>query len=68
MTSISFTSGELFDIISTLCDKGEALEEAENYHLADYYCKIAEQFSSICEKLQELPGEQREANLILAMN
>ena len=68
MTSISFTSGEILDIISTLEDKAEKLEESAQFTLANYYYNIIEQFDKITEKLQELPGEQREANLILAAN
>jgi hypothetical protein len=67
MTSISFTSGELLDIISSLCDKEQALYEAENYQLSAYYLNILQQFEMIVEKLEELPGEKRVANLVMAM-
>jgi hypothetical protein len=67
MTSISFTSGELLDIISSLCDKEQALYEAENYQLSAYYLNILQQFETIVEKLEELPGEKRVANLVMAM-
>ena len=67
MTSISFTSGELLDIISSLCDKEQALYDAENYQLSAYYLNILQQFETIVEKLEELPGEKRVANLVLAM-
>jgi hypothetical protein len=67
MTSISFTSGELLDIISSLCDKEQALYEAENYHLSAYYLNILQQFETIVEKLEELPGEKKVANLVMAM-
>jgi hypothetical protein len=67
MTSISFTSGELLDIISSLCDKEQALYDAENYQLSAYYLNILQQFETIVEKLEELPGEKRVANLVMAM-
>ena len=66
MTSISLTSGELMDVISSLCDKEQALYDAENHHLAAYYLNILQQFEKIVEKLDELPGEKRVANLVLA--
>jgi hypothetical protein len=68
MTSLSLTSGELYEIINLLCDKGESAESNEDLLLANYYCKIAEQFATICEKMSELPGEERVANLVLTMN
>jgi hypothetical protein len=68
MTSLSFTSGQILDIISALEDKVEGIEESGNFHLANYYYNIIEQFDAVSEKLQELPGESRIANLILAAN
>jgi hypothetical protein len=67
MTTISLTSGELLDIIDSLCDKEQALHDAENYHLSAYYLNILQQFEAIVEKLDELPGEKRVANLVMAM-
>jgi hypothetical protein len=67
MTTVSLTSGELLDVISTLCDKEQALYDAENHHLAAYYLGIIQQFEEISHRLQELPGEKRVANLVLAM-
>ena len=66
MTSISLTSGELLDIISSLCDKEQALYDTEDHHLAAYYLNILQQFEKIVEKLDELPGEKRVAQLVLA--
>ena len=67
MTSISLTSGELMDIISAL----EVMENRADYnndaHLASYYLNILQQFEGVVNKLQELPGEKRVANLVLAM-
>jgi hypothetical protein len=68
MTQISFTSGELLDIISALEEKENALYLAENPQLAAYYMNLGVQFQRIYDKLQELPGESRVANLVLAMN
>ncbi len=67
MTTISLTSGELLDVISSLCDKEQALHDAENHRLASYYLGIIQQFEAIVEKLDELPGEKRVANLVMAM-
>ena len=66
MTSISLTSGELLDIISSLCDKEQALYDAEDMNLSAYYLGILQQFEAIVHKLEELPGENRVAHLILA--
>ncbi len=68
MTSISFTSGELLDIISTLEDKAENLEESANFTLANYYYNIIEQLDKITEKLEQFQPENRVANLVLAAN
>ena len=69
MTSISFTSGELLDIIKVLEVK-ENLAYIVDYDpgLAAYYMNLANQFQTIYDKLQELPGESRVANLVLAVN
>ena len=69
MTSISFTSGELLDIISALEEK-ENLAYLVDYDpgLSAYYMNLGNQFQRIYDKLQELPGESRVANLVLAVN
>ena len=67
MTTVSLTSGELLDVISALCDKEQALHDAENHHLAGYYLGIIQQFEEISHRLEELPGDKRVANLVLAM-
>ena len=69
MTSISFTSGELLDIIKTLEEK-ENLAYLVDYDpgLAAYYMNLGNQFQRIYDKLQELPGESRVANLVLSAN
>ena len=68
MTSISFTSGELLDIISALEEKENALYLAENPQLAAYYMNLGVQFQKIYDKLQEFVPENRVANLVLAVN
>lgn len=68
MTQVSFTSGELFDIISALEDKAENLEECANFHLAAYYYNIIDQLDKITEKLEDFQPENRVANLVLAVN
>ncbi len=66
MTTISLTSGELLDLMGVLCDKEQSVYE-ENPHLSAYYLNIMQQFEEVVHKLNELPGEKRVANLILAM-
>ena len=69
MTSISFTSGELLDIISALEEK-ENLAYLVDYDpgLAAYYMNLGNQFQRIYDKLQDFVPENRVANLVLAMN
>ena len=67
MTSISFTSGEIFDIIFALEDKCKAAEDDDKPYLATYYLSMIQQFELISEKLQELPGERRVANLVMTL-
>jgi len=66
MTTVSLTSGEVLDIISALCDKEQSVYE-ENPHLASYYLHIIQQFENISHRLEELPGEKRVANLVMAL-
>ena len=69
MTSISFTSGELLDIMKALeYYEDDAYFNQKDAPLASYYLSMQNQFQRIYEKLQELPGENRVANLVLAMN
>jgi hypothetical protein len=68
MTSISFTSGELVDIMSLIEAKEDAVYLAGDKHLAAYYMNLGCQFQRIYDKLQELPGESRVANLVLTAN
>ena len=66
MTTISFTSGEIMDIISALEVKEDQEYDAGNHHLAAYYMNIASQFYRIQDRLSERPGEHRVAELVLA--
>ena len=68
MTQVSFTSGELLDIISTLEDKVENLEESANFTLASYYYNTIDQFDRIVEKMEDFVPESRVANLVLVAN
>jgi len=69
MTSISFTSGELLDIISALEEK-ENLAYLVDYDpgLAAYYMNLGNQFQKVYDKLQDFVPENRVANLVLAVN
>lgn len=68
MTSISFTSGELLDIISALEIKLSLAETAGDSHLAMYYFDMQNQFQRIYDKLQDFVPENRVANLVMAVN
>ncbi len=68
MTTISFTSGELLDIISALDDVGDNCMQADNVHLASYYAKLSQQFEMIYDKVQGFVPEDRVANLALVVN
>lgn len=66
MTQISFTSGELYDIISALELVEEGVYDDGDHQGAAYYVNISQQFQLIHSKLLERPGEDRVANLVLA--
>jgi hypothetical protein len=68
MTQLSFTSGQLYDIISALQLVEEGVYDDGDPQGAAYYANIAQQFELIRDKLEELPGEDRVANLVLAVN
>ena len=68
MTSISFTSGELLDIISALEVKLCQAEDSNDPNLAMYYFDMQNQFQRIYDKLQDFVPENRVANLVLAVN
>jgi len=60
---ISFTSGELLDIISAI----QLISEYDDgdHQGAAYYQNMIQQFELIHSKLLERPGEDRVANLVL---
>ncbi len=62
---ISFTSGQLLDIISVLEEKENALYDAGDKMLASYYMQMGSQFQRMYDRLQSLPGEQRVAELVM---
>ena len=68
MTNISLTYGQISEIVGSLVDREFKAVDNEDPQLAQYYRDIAIQFATVLEKLDQLPGEQREANLVLAMN
>ena len=68
MTSISFTSGELLDIIDLLEAKEYELYNEEKPQVSVYYAKMADQFQLIYDKLKDFQPENRVANLVLAVN
>lgn len=63
---ITFTSGELLDIISALEEKENfAYDVKEDQHLAAYYTNLGVKFQRMYDLLQGLPGEQRIAELVM---
>lgn len=66
VTSVSFTSGEIFDIIFALADKCQTAENDGDHQLAAYYLNLVQQFEEIVYKLKDLPGEDRVAHLVMA--
>jgi hypothetical protein len=68
MTHITFTSGQIIDIMDALRSKAVSAINAGDDHLTAYYGDMIMQFETVFIKLNELPGELREANLVLAMN
>jgi hypothetical protein len=67
MTSISFTSGEILDIISSLEESESRAYYAKNDpQLAAYYMNMAQQFQKVYDRLQDMIPEERVANLVLA--
>lgn len=68
MTQVSFTSGELVDIMALIEAKEDAVYLAGDKHLAAYYMNLGCQFQRIYDKLQDFVPENRVANLVLAVN
>ena len=67
MTSISLTSGEILDIIDTLRNKSDECYDNGQESLAWYYQDLMTKCEVILTKLQELPGEDRETTLVMAL-
>lgn len=65
MTNISFTSGELMDIVDVLEIKENQHYIAGDHHLAAYYMNLGNQFNRIIDRLKELPGEKRVAHFVV---
>jgi hypothetical protein len=63
---ITFTSGQLLDLISMLEEKEDALYDADNKGLAIYYMQMGVQFQKMYDLLQGLPGEKRVAQLSIS--
>jgi hypothetical protein len=63
---ITFTSGQLLDLISLLEEKEDALYDADDKALSIYYMQMGVQFQRMYDLLQGLPGEKRVANLIVS--
>lgn len=68
MTSVSFTSGQLLDIISALEEKENTLYDADNKHLAAYYMNLGVQFQRVYDRIQDLQPEKRQATLVLTLD
>jgi hypothetical protein len=62
---ITFTSGQLLDLIALLEQKEDALYDAEERGLAVYYMQMGVQLQRMYDRLQSLPGEQRVAELVI---
>ena len=65
MTQVSFASGELYDIISALQLVEEGVYDDGDHQGAAYYQNMIQKFELICDELQERPGEDKVANLVL---
>jgi hypothetical protein len=61
-TQVSFTSGELMDIISLLEGKITITDD----YTAAYYGSIQQQFEHLLDKVKEMQPENRVAHLVLA--
>ncbi len=65
MKPISFTSGQLLDIIAVLEEKENDLFDNGDKALSIYYMQMGMQFQRMYDRLQNLPGEQRVAELVM---
>lgn len=65
MTSISFTSGQLLDIIALIESREDALYDAGDKHLAAYYMTMSAQFQRVYDRLQDVVPEERVARFVV---
>jgi len=65
MKPISFTSGQLLDIIAILEEKENDLFDNGDKALSIYYMQMGMQFQRMYDRLQSLPGEHRVAELVM---
>lgn len=64
---ITFTSGELLDIIASLeVNEDAAYHIKEDHQLAAYYMNLGVKFQRMYDLLQNLPGEQRVVELVIS--
>lgn len=62
---ITFTSGQLLDLIDLLEEKQDAHYDSGNRGLSLYYMQMGVQLEKMYERLQSLPGEQRIVELTI---
>ena len=65
MTQLNLTRGQILDIMVLLFDREDEAYDNGDEPLAVYWANMAMQFAQLNEKLEERPGEKREATLIL---
>lgn len=65
MTELNLTHGQILDIMSVLFDREDEAHDNGDEQLAVYWASMALQFAQLNEKLEERPGEKREATLVL---
>ena len=65
MTELNLTHGQILDIVESLFDREDEARDNGDDGLASYYANMAVQFSYLNEKLEDRPGEKREATLVL---
>lgn len=65
MTELNLTHGQILDIMGALFDREDEAHDNGDEALAVYWANMAMQFAQLNEKLEERPGEKREATLVL---
>lgn len=66
MKPISFTSGQLLDLISLIEEKENDLYDKGDKALSVYYMQMGVQFQRMYDRLQSLPGEQRVTEMVIS--